>query len=109
LFTKNHFSQFSPIHELGKIQRQALNLAALRVGDGKERKYSGGSRRSTRRRSAWTWGGASHLWFILATSWAAGMTLHRSGRRWSYSSRNCLVFAATGAAATPRHRRRAKV
>jgi hypothetical protein len=35
LFAKNHFSQFSPIQELGKIQRQALNLAALRVGDAK--------------------------------------------------------------------------
>jgi hypothetical protein len=36
LFTKNCFSQFSPIHELGKIQWQALNLAALRIGDAKE-------------------------------------------------------------------------
>jgi hypothetical protein len=80
LFVENRFSQFSPIHGLGKIQRQALNLAALRVGDAKERKYSGRSRRSTRRRSAWTWGGASHLWFILATRWAAGTTLHQSGR-----------------------------
>jgi hypothetical protein len=48
LFTENRFSQFPPIHELGKIQRQALNLAALRVGYAKERKYSGQSRRSTR-------------------------------------------------------------
>jgi hypothetical protein len=54
LFTKNRFSQFSPIHELGKIQWQALNLMALRVGDAKERKYPGRSRRSTRRRSTWT-------------------------------------------------------
>jgi hypothetical protein len=79
LFMKNRFSQFSPIHELGKIQRQALNLAALQVGDAKERKNSGGSRRSTRRRSAWTWGGASHLWLILTTRWVAGATLRRSG------------------------------
>jgi hypothetical protein len=42
LFVKNRFSQFSPIHELGKIQRQALNLVALCVGDAKERKYFGG-------------------------------------------------------------------
>jgi hypothetical protein len=46
LFTKNRFSQFSPIHKLGKIQRQALNLAALCVGDAKERKYPGRSRSS---------------------------------------------------------------
>jgi hypothetical protein len=54
IVAKNRFSQFSPIHELGKIQRQALNLAVLRIGDAKERKYSGRSRRSTRRRSTWT-------------------------------------------------------
>jgi hypothetical protein len=29
-----------PIHELGEIQRQALNLAALCHGDAEERKYS---------------------------------------------------------------------
>jgi hypothetical protein len=81
LFMKNRFSQFSPIHELGEIQRQALNLAALCVGDAKERKYPGRSRRNTRRRSACTWGGASHLWFILTTRRAAGTTLRRSGRR----------------------------
>jgi hypothetical protein len=109
LFMKNRFSQFSPIYELGKFQRQALNLAALRVGDAKERIYSGRSRRSTRGRSAWTWGGASHLWFILTTSRMAEMTLHRNGRRGSYSSWSCLVFAAMRVAATPRHRRGAKV
>jgi hypothetical protein len=48
LFTENLFPQFSPIHELGKIQRQVLNLMALHVGDAKERKYSRQSRRSTR-------------------------------------------------------------
>jgi hypothetical protein len=49
LFTENRFSQFSPIHELGEIQRQALNLAALHHGNAEERKDSG---RSSRRRSA---------------------------------------------------------
>jgi hypothetical protein len=72
---KNRFSQFPPIHELGKIQQQALNLAALRVGDAKEKKYFGRSKRSTRGRSAWTWGGASHLRFILTIGWSAGTTL----------------------------------
>jgi hypothetical protein len=54
LFAKNRFSQFSPIHELGEIQRQALNLAALRHGNAEERKYSWRNRGSSRRRSAWT-------------------------------------------------------
>jgi hypothetical protein len=76
LFTKNRFSHFSPIHELGKIQRQVLNLVALRVGDAKERKNSG---RSIRRGSTWTSGGAGHLWFILATRWVARTTLRQSG------------------------------
>jgi hypothetical protein len=41
LFTKNRLSQFSPIHEFGKFQWQALNLAALCIGDTKKRIYSG--------------------------------------------------------------------
>jgi hypothetical protein len=41
VFTKNHFPQFSPIHELSEFQWQALNLAALRAGDAKERVDSG--------------------------------------------------------------------
>jgi hypothetical protein len=80
LFMKNLFSQFSPIDELGEIQRQALNLAALRHGNAKERKYSGRSSGSSRRRSAWTWGGTSHLGFVLATRWVARTTLHWSGQ-----------------------------
>jgi hypothetical protein len=72
LFTENRFSQFSPIHKLGEIQRQTLNLAALRHGNAEERKNSG--------RSAWTWGSDSHLWLVFATRWAAGTTLNRSGR-----------------------------
>jgi hypothetical protein len=83
LFTENRFSQFSPIHELGEIQRQTLNLAALCHGNVEERKDSGRSSRSSgssRRRSAWTWGSASHLGLVFATWWAAGMTFNQSGR-----------------------------
>jgi hypothetical protein len=36
VLTKNSFPQFSPIHELGKIQRETLNLTALRAGDADE-------------------------------------------------------------------------
>jgi hypothetical protein len=52
---KNRFPQFSPIHELGEFQWQALNFAALRVGDAKERIDYGRRRRSIRGRSTWTW------------------------------------------------------
>jgi hypothetical protein len=54
LFVKNRFSQFSPIHEHGEIQRQVLNLTALHYGNAEERKYSWRNRGSSRRRSAWT-------------------------------------------------------
>jgi hypothetical protein len=80
LFTENHFLQFSPIHELGEIQRKALNLTALRHGNAEEREDSGRSSGSSRRRSAWTWGRASHLGLVLTTRWAAGTTFNRSGR-----------------------------
>jgi hypothetical protein len=55
LLVENRFSQFTPIHELCEIQRQTLNLAALRHGNAEERKDSGKSSRSSgssRRRSA---------------------------------------------------------
>jgi hypothetical protein len=83
LFTENRFSQFSPIHDLCEIQRQTLNLAALRYGNAKERKDSGRSSRSSgssRRRSAWTWGSASHLGLVFSTRWTVGTTLNQSGR-----------------------------
>jgi hypothetical protein len=54
LFAENSLSQFVTIHKLGKIQRQALNLAALRHGNAEERKDPGRSSRSSRRRSDWT-------------------------------------------------------
>jgi hypothetical protein len=55
LFAENRFSQFSHIHELGEIQRQALNLTALCHGNaekGKDSGRSGRSSKSSRRRSA---------------------------------------------------------
>jgi hypothetical protein len=51
VFTENCFTQFSPIHEFGKFQWQALNFAALRVADAEERIYFGRRRRSIRERS----------------------------------------------------------
>jgi hypothetical protein len=33
VLAKNSFPQFLPIHELGKIQRETLNLMALQAGD----------------------------------------------------------------------------
>jgi hypothetical protein len=83
LFAENRFSQLSPIHELGEIQRQARNLVALCHDNAEERKDSGRSSRSSgssRRRNAWTWGSTSHLGLIFAPRWAAGATLNWSGR-----------------------------
>jgi len=60
LFTKNRLSQFAAIHKLGEIQRQALNLTALRHGNaekGKDSGRSGRSSESSRRKSVtndWT-------------------------------------------------------
>jgi hypothetical protein len=50
VFTKNCFSQLSPIHELGKLQRHPLNLAALSASDAKEGVYFW-----QRRRRSITW------------------------------------------------------
>jgi hypothetical protein len=72
-----------PIHELGEIQWQALNLAALRHGNAEEGKDSGRRSRSSgssRRRSEWTGSSANHLGLVLTTRWVAGATLSRSGR-----------------------------
>jgi hypothetical protein len=49
LFAENRFSQLSPIHELGEIQRQTLNLAALHHGNAEEGKDSGRSSRGSGR------------------------------------------------------------
>jgi hypothetical protein len=51
VLAKNSFPQFSPIHELGKIQRETLNFTTLRAGDAEEREESG---QSISRRSTWT-------------------------------------------------------
>jgi hypothetical protein len=56
---------------------------ALRHVNAEEREDPGKSNRSSesrRRRSARTWGSASHLGLVFATRWAAGTTLNRSGR-----------------------------
>jgi hypothetical protein len=37
MFTKNCFTQLTPIHELGELLRQPLNLTALRADDAKKR------------------------------------------------------------------------
>jgi hypothetical protein len=50
VFTKNCFSQLSPIHELGKLQRHPLNLAALSASDAEEGVYL-----QRRRRRSITW------------------------------------------------------
>jgi hypothetical protein len=55
VFTKNHFSQFSPVHKLGELQRHLLNLTALSASDAEEGVHSGQRRISIRRRSARTW------------------------------------------------------
>jgi hypothetical protein len=55
----------------------------LRHGNAEEREDPGKSSRSSRssrRRSARTWGSTSHLGLVFATRWAAGTTLNRSGR-----------------------------
>jgi hypothetical protein len=83
LFTKNRLSQFAAIHKLRKIQRQALNLTALRhsnAKEGEDLRRSSRSGRSSSRRSSRTWSGASHLGLVLATRWAAGTTLSWSIR-----------------------------
>jgi hypothetical protein len=82
LLAKNRFAQFTSIHELYEIQWETLNLAALCHGNAEEREYPGKSSRSSRssrRRSARTWGSARDLGFVLTTRWTAGTTLHRSG------------------------------
>jgi hypothetical protein len=82
LLAKNRFAQFTPIHELCEIQWETLNLAALRHGNAEKREYSGKSsrsNRSSRRRSARTWGIDSHFRLVFAARWATGTTLHRSG------------------------------
>jgi hypothetical protein len=55
VFTKNRFPQFSPVHEIGKLQWHPLNLTALSTGDAEEGVYSRQRRRRIVRRSTWTW------------------------------------------------------
>jgi hypothetical protein len=55
VFTKNSFPQLSPNHEIGKLQRHPLNLAALSAGDTEGVHFERRRRRSIMRRGAWTW------------------------------------------------------
>jgi hypothetical protein len=101
VFTKNRFPQFSPVHELGELQRHPLNLTALSAGDAEEGVHSGRRRRSIMRRSARTWRNRGNLGVIIASQWAVGAPFHRS-RWWGYCGYDCsLVLTAAGAAATP--------
>jgi hypothetical protein len=78
LLAKNSFSQFAFIHKIGEIQRQALNLTALRHGNaekGEDLRRSSGNGRSSRRRSS-----PSHLRLVFATKWATGTAFTRSIR-----------------------------
>jgi hypothetical protein len=113
LFTKNCLSQFAAIHKLREIQRQALNLTALRHGNAKERKDIGrcsrSSRRSRRRRSR-AWSGAGHLRFILATKGAAAATLSWGICRSSRGTSDLgLILATTRATSTSWSHRGSKV
>jgi hypothetical protein len=78
VFTKNRFPQFSPVHELGELQRHPLNLTALSAGDAKEGVHSGRRRRSVMRRSTRTWGSRGNLGLILASHRATGAPFRRS-------------------------------
>jgi hypothetical protein len=110
LFMKNRLSQFAAIHEGGQIQRQALNLTALRHGNTEEGEDLGRrnrSNRSSRRRSDRTWSSASHFGLVLAARRAARTTLSRSVQRSSCGGWRG-VFVLTSARATPtswRHQR----
>jgi hypothetical protein len=64
---------------------------------------------SSRRRSAWTWGSASHLGLVLATRWAARTAFNQSSRWRSYGGWSHFVLASTRAAPTSRRHWRAKV
>jgi hypothetical protein len=80
VFAKNCFPQFSPIHELGKLQWHLLNLAALSAGDAEEGVYPGRRRRrSIMWRSTRTWCNSRNLGLVLASHRAARAPLHRNG------------------------------
>jgi hypothetical protein len=97
---KNRFPQFSPVHEIGELQRHPLNLTALSADDAKEGVHSGRRWRSIMRRSAWTWRSRGNFGLILASNRAAGAPLRRSRTRGCHSSDCSLILTAAGAAAT---------
>jgi hypothetical protein len=92
VFTKNRFPQVSPIHVLGEFKWQALNFAALSVGDAKERVDSGRRRRSISGRN-----GTLGL-FLLAAGWP--------GRRFTRAEDDAIAAAAVVLFLLPRGRPR---
>jgi hypothetical protein len=78
VFTKNRFPQFSPVHELGELQRHPLNLTALSAGDAEEGVHSGRRRRSIMRRSAQTLRNRGNLGLIIPSHRAVGAPFRRS-------------------------------
>jgi hypothetical protein len=101
VFTKNCFSQLSPVHELGELQRHPLNLTALSADDVEKGVYLGRRRRrNIMWRSTRTWSSSRHLGLVLASQRAARAPLNRC--RWrGYRSRVLgFIFTAMRTAAT---------
>jgi hypothetical protein len=80
VFMKNRFPQLSPVHKLGKLQQDPLNLTALSAGDAEEGVHFGRRRRSIMRRSTRTWRSRRNLGLVLTSHWAARVPFRRSGR-----------------------------
>jgi hypothetical protein len=101
MFVKNCFMQFPPIHELGKFQRDPLNLTALSAGDAEEGVNFGRRRRSIMRSSARTWSSSRYLGLVLTPHRAARAPFHGYGRRGHRRGVFGFVLTAARAAATP--------
>jgi hypothetical protein len=107
---ENCFSQFSPVHEIGKLQWHPLNLAALSAGDAEEGVYPGRRRRrSITWQSAWTRSSSRHLGLVPASQRAARVPLNRSRWRGCYSRILGFIFTTARAATTSFFQRRIDV
>jgi hypothetical protein len=81
MFTKNCFTKFPPIHELGKFQRHPLNFTALGASDAEEGVNLGRRRRrSIVRRSGSTSCSSRYLGLVSTPHRAARVPFHRYGR-----------------------------
>jgi hypothetical protein len=101
VFAKNCFSQLSPVHEIGKLQRHPMNLATLSADDTEEGVYPGRRRRrSITWQSAWTWSSSRHLSLVPASQRAARAPLNRSRWRGCYSRILGFIFTTARAATT---------